>query len=130
MMIVVAIVAILAAIAYPGYQESVRKSRRADSKGVLLELAQFMERTYTANNTYMPGGANPALPFTQSPKESANKYYNLTISASTANSFTLQAAPIAGTDQANDRCGTLTLTQTGAKGIIGAAAGVTVSDCW
>lgn len=130
LVIVVAIIGLLAAVAYPAYQDSVRKSRRADAKGILLELAQFMERTYTANNTYKPGGSNPTLPITQSPKESTTKYYNLSLSAATANTFTLQAVPISGTDQATDRCGTLTLTHTGVKGISDAASGVTASDCW
>ena len=52
LMIVVAIIGILAGIAYPTYQDSVRKSRRADAEAVLLELAQWMERFYTENNRY------------------------------------------------------------------------------
>jgi prepilin-type N-terminal cleavage/methylation domain-containing protein len=46
LMIAVVVIAILAAIAYPSYQDSVRKSRRADAKSALMEHAQFMERTY------------------------------------------------------------------------------------
>ena len=44
LMIAVAIVGILAGIAYPSYQESVRDSRRADAKGALLGFANSMER--------------------------------------------------------------------------------------
>jgi len=44
LMVTVAIVGILASIAYPSYQDSVRKSRRADVKGVVLGLANAMER--------------------------------------------------------------------------------------
>ncbi|MBT5967504.1 MAG: prepilin-type N-terminal cleavage/methylation domain-containing protein, partial [Gammaproteobacteria bacterium] len=44
LMITVAIIGILASIAYPSYQESVYKSRRADGKGALLGLANAMER--------------------------------------------------------------------------------------
>ncbi|MCP4091353.1 MAG: prepilin-type N-terminal cleavage/methylation domain-containing protein, partial [Gammaproteobacteria bacterium] len=47
LMIVVAIVGILAAIAYPSYQEQVRKSRRADANGALLGLANAMQRHAT-----------------------------------------------------------------------------------
>lgn len=44
-MITVVIIGILAAIAYPSYQEQVRKSRRAD--GMLMQTAQELERCYT-----------------------------------------------------------------------------------
>ena len=43
-MIVVAIVGILASIAYPSYQESVRKGRRAQARTALSELVQQQER--------------------------------------------------------------------------------------
>jgi len=46
-MVVVAIVGILAAIAYPSYQEHVRRANRAEARGILLEMAQLLERNYT-----------------------------------------------------------------------------------
>jgi type IV pilus assembly protein PilE len=115
LLVTVAIVAILAAIAVPSYQGQIKKSRRADAKSALLELTQFMEKTYTENNTYRPGApaADPTLPFTQTPKDGTTKYYNLTISASTGTSYTLLATPIAGTSQATD--GMLDLSNTGVK---------------
>ena len=51
-MIVVAIVAILSAIAFPSYQESVRKSKRADARTQLLEASQHMQRFYSQNDRY------------------------------------------------------------------------------
>lgn len=53
LMIVVAIVGILAAIAYPSYMDSVRKSRRADAKAALSNAVQALERYYTEKNTYL-----------------------------------------------------------------------------
>ena len=44
LMIVVAVVAILVAIAYPSYQEQIRKSRRAQAKADLVEYAGLAER--------------------------------------------------------------------------------------
>ena len=118
-MIVVAIVGILAAIAYPSYQQHVRSSRRADAQAALLELAQFMERRFTENNGYdlAPAGldALDTLPFTQSPRD-GTAVYNLTLlpaPALAANTFTLQAAPIAGGPQVGD--GNMRLAETGAK---------------
>lgn len=126
-MIVVVIIGILAAIAYPSYQDSIRKSRRADAQTALLELAQFMERQYTANGTYLTA-ANAAvtLPFTESPKDGATKHYNLAFSGNpTRNAYVLGATP--KNAMANDPCGTLTLSNTGAKG---QATGMSVTDCW
>ena len=69
MVIVVAIAGILAAIAFPSYQNSVRKTRRTNAEADLVQLSQFMERIYTENGSYMRGGASPALPFTVSPQD-------------------------------------------------------------
>jgi type IV pilus assembly protein PilE len=138
LMIVVAIVGILAAIAYPSYQENVRSSRRGDCAGALAGMANAMERFYTINNTYIGaavgGGANgapdPAVlgyPAT-CPVDGGTATYNLTIAA-TASTYTVSAAPT-GT-QTGDRCGTLTLTNTGKKGVgADAHAGVAWQDCW
>lgn len=126
-MIVVAVIGILAAIAYPSYQEHVRKARRADAQTALLELAQFMERHYTANGKYLTAAnAAPDLPFDQAPKDGGAKYYDLSFSAApTASSYTLRAVPKGS--MAGDSCGTLTLSNTGAKG---QAAGASLATCW
>lgn len=117
LMIVVAIVAIIAAIGYPSYQSSVRKAHRADGKGALEGFAQAMERHFTANNTYLgaaTGGGDtgaPAIYPTEAPLDGGTKYYNLTIQAATATSFTVRATP--KNSQAGD--GLLELDNTGAR---------------
>lgn len=122
LMITVAIIGILASVAYPAYTESIKKSRRADAQGVLVQLAGVMERLYTQNNTYRPGGVTPTLGSgagaifpDQAPLDGATKYYTLTISAIAANgsTYTIRATPIAGTGQATD--GIIELDSTGAK---------------
>jgi type IV pilus assembly protein PilE len=134
LMVVVAIVGILAAIAYPSYQEQVRKSRRADCSGALAGLGNAMERFFTVNSTYLgaaAGGANtgaPAIFAVACPTDGGQPTYNLTIQAATGSTYALQAAPIG--PQAADKCGTLTLTNTGLKGVTGQAAGTTWQDCW
>jgi type IV pilus assembly protein PilE len=131
LMVTVAIVGILAGIAYPSYQDSVMKSRRADAKGALLGLANAMERHFTARNTYLGAGTidgdtgSPTIFSATSPVDGGTPYYNLTINAATASAYTLHAAPTGA--QANDKCGTLSLTQTGVRGISTALA---VADCW
>ncbi len=139
LMVTVAIVGILASIALPSYQEQVNKSRRADAEGALLGFANAMERRFTEANSYCDAGGvdganscgasgtndtgSPSLYPAQSPA-SGSALYNLTISAVTANTYTLSATPTGA--QANDKCGILTLTNTGVKGVSSA----TVAECW
>ena len=52
LMVAIAIVGILAAIAYPSYVDSVRKARRADAQAALTEVAQKLEAYYAKNATY------------------------------------------------------------------------------
>ncbi len=139
LMIVVAIVAILAAIAFPTYQESVRKTRRTDAQGMMMQLAQRMERFYAENHCYSNAdnlaiagicdGAAVAVPagLAQSPREGTTRYYNLTLGNLAATSFTINATPIAGTSQIHDQCETLTLNQDLDKGVTGS---LPVNDCW
>lgn len=127
LMIAVAIVGILAAIAIPSYRDSVRKSRRADAQGVLMNLANALERHFTESNTYCnaggTGGTNscgdtdatndtgtPSIGPVQSP-ETGTKYYDLTITAAAATSFTLRATPT-GAQNGN---GVMELTSTGVR---------------
>ncbi len=138
LMIVVAIVGILAAIAYPSYQEQVRSSRRAECGGALMGLANAMERHFTTNNSYLGAGTTggntgapiPAVYNATCPLDGGTATYNLTINAATQTTYTLFAAPIAGAAQAGDKCGTFTLTSIGAKNITGQHAGITPNDCW
>lgn len=101
-LIAVVIVGILASIAIPSYQDSVRKSRRADAQAGLLGLAQAMERHFTSNATYTGaavGGNNtgaPAIFSAQTPVDGNAKFYNLTIHASSSTAYTLRATPING----------------------------------
>ena len=121
LMITVAVVAILASIALPSYQEQVRKTHRAQAKADLIEYAQLAERFHTVNNTYV----GFTLPTTVSPREGAAVRYNLAFSpVSTQAAFTLLAT-VNGA-QANDRCGNLGLNQAGVKTVTKS----TVSDCW
>lgn len=110
LMVAVVIVAILASIAVPSYNESVRKSRRAQAKADLLELAQMAERHFTVNTSYqnfsVPSGME------NSPRGGGAVSYTIS-STSDAATFTLTATPVNA--QANDRCGTLTVNHQGRR---------------
>lgn len=124
LMVVVAVVAILASIAVPSYQEQIRKSRRAQAKADLVEYMQMAERRFTVDNSY----ANFALPSTPmpSPREAgATPRYLITPTTQTATQLVLTAT--AQGPQAQDRCGNLSISNTGLKTETGPAA---LSDCW
>ncbi len=126
LMITVAIVAILAAIAYPSYQEQVRKGRRADAMAQLVTLAQAYERFYTSNNTYV--GFWGTLPAEQRQSPNAGTAFYLLTAVEARTSFTITATRQAAGGQIHDRCGNLTLTHAGTKGIVGGTA--TLDECW
>jgi type IV pilus assembly protein PilE len=135
LMVVVAIIGILAAIAYPSYTDSVRKSRRADVEGALLAFANAMERHFTETNSYLGAAgtilvpADIGVPRIYTAPANTRTFYTLTLIApTTATTYTLSAAPIGA--QATDKCGTLTLTNTGLKDMVGESAGVVLTDCW
>ena len=130
LMITVAIVGILAALAYPSYTNHVVKTRRGAATACLTELAQWMERNYTSCLRHDVTGAacgtamtSAQLPAMSCRADLGNNYAFSFTANPTATAYTLQAVP--GGAQARDtRCGTLTLTQTGARGAAAA------TGCW
>lgn len=114
LMIAVAIAAVLATIALPAMNNHIETARRSEAKTALLELANFMERHYTMNSSYITSnGTPPALPFNTVPKDTTSQQtYTLSVQA-TPQAYTLQALPITTGTQARDKCGTLTLNHTG-----------------
>jgi type IV pilus assembly protein PilE len=121
LMVVVAIVGILAAIAIPAYQDSVRKSRRSIAQGCLTEHAQYLERFYTTHLKYNETSASPAVPVElNSCSQDVTDFYDFSLD-SEETTFLLTATPIEA--QADDVCGPMTLAHTGAKG-------ADRTDCW
>ncbi|MDY6829387.1 MAG: type IV pilin protein [Pseudomonadota bacterium] len=125
LLIAVAIVGILATIAYPAYQDSVMRSRRADAKIALTQAAAQQEKRFTETSSYTSnmaeiGGAT-----------SPESFYNLAVAVTNGGlGFTLTATPAAGSPQANDNsCAQYQLTHTGAKLAFDAGATTSV-NCW
>lgn len=133
LMITVAIVGILAALAYPSYEEYVAKSRRNEATNALLTGAQALERYYSANGRYTTTANGNLLPLvypTQVP-ENGNAYYTVApTGAPTANSFTLRAQRTGL--MSGDPCGDFTLDQAGQVAIVNKPGGSSKSlaDCW
>lgn len=123
LMVVVAIVGILAAVAYPSYQQHLIKTRRAVAATCLMEAAHFMERHYATQLSYT-GAALPAL---GCQAESANHYVIELVGVPTNRAFVAQARPINHQHAADARCGNLRVDQAGTRSVTGAAA---ADDCW
>lgn len=122
LMIVVVIISILAAIAYPSYLSQVRKSYRADAQADLMELASFMERYFTQNSTYV--GAT--LPYSQTPRNGNARYTIAFCSGSpTATTYVLRTTAQSLGDQDQDPCGDMTISDTGEKKHTGSD-----TKCW
>lgn len=132
-MVVTAIVAILAALAYPSYTESIRRAQRADVQRALVEAAQFMRRFHSSRDTY----TNATLPaqLQRSPAQGAAAYdirlvegNNTRVTATVPQSFVLRATR-AGM-MAGDRCGDLIVADTGVRQMVDAQAGLALQDCF
>jgi type IV pilus assembly protein PilE len=111
LMIVVAIIAILAAIVLPSYTESVRKSRRSEAARFVGEMQLGLEKWRAENPSYANcagagcgSGTYPAVP-----TAGASTYYDIAIPVATGTTYQITASPRAGSAQAGDRCGVLTL---------------------
>lgn len=128
LMIAVAIVGIIAAIAYPAFQKSALKGRRADAKAALTQAAQAMERCYTQYGTYSSTNCAEyqsttvaSLAGSAGPIVSASKFYNVTGTA-TNTTYSLTAAAVSTGAQAKDTgCTSMTLDNQGNQG---------PSGCW
>lgn len=97
LMIAVAIVAVLASIAYPAYQDSVRKGRRAEAFTALSALQQAQERWRSNNASYTATLASLNVAATTS-----SGLYTIAVSGASATGYTATATANSGTSQASD----------------------------
>ncbi|WP_036256498.1 type IV pilin protein [Spongiibacter marinus] len=133
LMITVAIVAILASIAYPSYQEQVAKSRRNEATNALMVGAQALERYYSANGRFTTTGGGSELPavFPVRVPENGSTYYSISADGTpTANTFTL-IAKRSGV-MVGDSCGDFTLDDAGEMALKNKPSGSkkSLADCW
>lgn len=117
-MIVVAIIGIIAAIAYPSYMTSVRKSNRTEAKTELYDVAQRLQRCYT---TYARFDSNQCAVYTQLTTgagfipSQGRGFYQITISDDTRTTYTLTATAVLApqTGDVQDGCNVMTLNHQG-----------------
>lgn len=141
LMIVVAIIAILAAIAVPMYQNYVLRAHRVDARNMLEEAAQKLQQNYTVYHRYDASSEaedaednainNDTLKewgLAVSPAVGTTRY-NISFSSISPSDYTLQAVPTGA--QTKDKCGTFTLDNRNVKTADGKTARDALSrSCW
>ena len=117
LMIVVAIIGIIGAIAYPAYQKNVRETMRADAQAELVKFAALQERFFSDNNAY--AAAATTLGFGSDTPESNEGYWQLSILSGTAALYRLRAVPLA--PHVDPDCSDIRIDSAGVR---------TPTDCW
>ena len=128
LMIACAIVAILAGIAWPMYQNYVVKSRRIAAATCSMEYAQYMERVFTSSMRYdeTSDGSATGLP-TLSCAISIEDFYSFSLANLTATTYTIRATPQGVQASKDEGCGALSLNHTGKKSVSGSND---AGKCW
>jgi len=119
LMIAVAVVGILAAVAYPSYIDQVRKSRRAEAQALLMHISARQQQMLLDTRSY--AATTDALNVTVPSSVQRSYTVALTVGTAAVPTFTATATPVAASAQAADSCGALSINQTGTK---------VPSNCW
>ncbi|MGI9200612.1 MAG: type IV pilin protein [Woeseiaceae bacterium] len=134
LMIVVAIVAIVSALAFPSYMQYVVNTKRTVATSTLLRVADRQQQFFMDNKQYtndladLGFAANPLVladDGTVAAAGDADAVYSISLSNIAATTYTITAAPLHGQATRDTDCASLTLDQSGARG--NSAGG---SDCW
>lgn len=130
LMIVVGIVAVLAAIAYPAYTQFVIQGNRTDATKTLQLAAQSMERCYSTNFTYAGCTVNNVVMNNGSTMQTPNLFYTITFNIPDAQDYSLVAVPVAAPQTNDTQCVQFTLLSSGQQTAQDNAANNTTQTCW
>lgn len=122
LLIVIAVVGILASIAYPGYREQLKQSARTEVVGLLFESAQQLERHYARAGQYSDSEA------VVTPLMNGTVHYTLQ-AVRDEESFTLLARRRPAGLMMDDECADYALDQAGVRSNPGSAEQAP-GGCW
>ena len=134
LLVVVTIVSILAAVGYPSYLQYIVKSNRAIAKAALLQVADRQEQFFADNKRYaadLTGLRYPTNGFMVNndggfvAATAPDRLYAISLTNTSATTFTVNAAPQLQQATGDALCGTLTLTHTGVRAQTGSS-----TECW
>jgi type IV pilus assembly protein PilE len=134
-MMVIAIIGILAAIALPGYEQYVTRSKRGLAKSAIVQVMDRQAQFFVDNKRFATdltdlGYGEDGFGINRSGKEvastSADRVYVVQLgSGASTMAFTMEAVPQLSQATKDAKCGTLQITHTGVKSVTG-----TGTDCW
>lgn len=128
MMVVVVLIAILAAIAIPNYQQYLLRTHRTDGISLLHEAAARQERHYAQNNRYVIADADMADLGMRNDGASNSGYYQLRLAEGDEDDAGYVLTAIAQNGQTADTdCLDLSLNAAGERSVTGTAA---PDQCW
>jgi type IV pilus assembly protein PilE len=115
LLVVMAVLGIIASVAYPSYRGQVMRSHRAAAQAFLMDVSLRQQQRLVDVRSY----AADLDELGMSAPESVARHYTITIDAGDdlPPAFTLSAAPIGA--QVNDKCETLLVDSAGRKGPAG-----------
>lgn len=124
LMIAVAIMGILATIAYPHYVSFLLKSRRSDALATMAQDQITLERCYAQNFSYSQ--ACNSLP--TFPQTSPQGFYSITLTNLGDTTYTLTATPL-GAQTKDTTCAKMTVDQANVKTAVD-SSGTAQTICW
>lgn len=122
LMIVIVIISILAAVAYPSYRQYVTKAKRNEAKTALLQIATMQERFYLSNSTYTADMTKLGFPVATN-FLTDSKSYRVSVTAATPATFSATATYQIADEEAG-KCATFSINGTGSK------TSTPFDDCW
>lgn len=122
LMVVVVIIGILTAIAYPSYRQYAARAKRNEARAALLQIATNQERFYLQNNTYTTNMTSLGFPVAGNWLSDSESYI-ITVNAADANDFTATAT-YQNADAEAGKCATFTIDGRGSKN------SAPYADCW
>jgi len=133
LMVTCVVLAIIVSIAMPSYLAQIRKSRRADARNAILDLAGREERFLSISNSYSQTATD--VGYAAFPTTVNNGYYQLTVTVPDPNqpgvtpSYIITATyfgpPVTDTD-----CAQFTVNQLGQQQALNSAGAVNTATCW
>ena len=134
LMIVIVIIAIIASAAYPLYTQYVVRAKRSVGTTMLLQVADRQQQYFMDHKRY--ASSLESLGFTSNPfmmndqgalvvDADPNRIYGISLSDTTATTFTATAEPQENQADKDTQCASLTLTHAGEKGQSGSG-----TKCW